>query len=208
MGEKKVILAATLVALTVFGAPLAASAAPTHSVQTIGGISIHADDHEDDHEDDGDDDEDDGDDEHHGSIPPVFVTPTTPKAHTPPKHKPSSTSHSNTNTSTNTNNTTNPASINPAPTDGVTPVGPEGVTPVDGNITNGTPGQGKHEEGRAVDITRVPERMKTPADQFMDTAYVGLGMLGVSAVGLAVTAGVRAVRIRRSGKSDYFYDNK
>jgi hypothetical protein len=42
----------------------------------------------------------------------------------------------------------------------------------------------------------------------MDTAYIGMGMLGLASLGLGVTAGVRAIRLRRSGKSDYFYSDK
>lgn len=204
MSDKKVVLAATLVALTVFGAPLAASANPVHATNPSSGISIHTDDGEDTSSSDGDDDRDD---EHHGSIPPVFVTPTptTTKPHTNPKHKPSASS----STTSGSTVSSDPASIAPAPTDGVTPVGPDGVAPADGGIaTENSPGIGKPEEGRAVDITRVPQRQKSPADEFMDAAYIGLGALAISALGLGVTAAVRAVRIRRSGKSDYMYTNK
>jgi hypothetical protein len=35
-----------------------------------------------------------------------------------------------------------------------------------------------------------------------------MGMLGIAALGLGVTAGVRSIRLRRAGKSDYFYGDK
>lgn len=201
MSDKKAILAATVVLLTVFGAPVAASAAPVQTGSAQSGISIHTEDH-DDESDDGDDDEDDGDDRH-GYIPPVFVVPGQKKPHNEHKTKPSGT----VTTTPSTGSSSSTAGIDPLSGDPVNQIGP------DGQPMAGTPGSdlgpaGTPEESRAVDITRVPKHMKSPADAFMDTAYIGLGLLGVSAVGLGVTAGVRAIRLRRSGKSDYIYNDK
>lgn len=195
MFDKKAILAATVVALTIFGAPLAASAAPSNLINASGGINIHTDDHE----DDGDDDEDDHD-EHHGSIPPVFVGPGQKRHHD--QHKPNAGTNS-----PDAGATTGSAGIDPLTGEPVSEVGPDGQ-PITTGPGSDNLGGVQPEDARAVDITRVPKHMKTPADEFMDAAYVGLGLLGASAVGLGVTAGVRAVRVRRSGKSDYIYNDK
>ncbi|MFM5952554.1 MAG: hypothetical protein ACKOOE_08210 [Micrococcales bacterium] len=195
MFEKKLTLAAAVVVITLLGAPLAASAAPVHHVASKGGVSIHTEDGEDDDEDDGDDDEDD---DHHGSIPPVFVVPGVKKPHGGHKAKPG------TSTSTSTGTT---AGIDPLSGDPIPQVGPDGQ-PITSDPGTDVATGGAPQEGRAVDITRVPRHIKTPADEFMDAAYLGLGLLALSAVGLGVTAGVRAIRVRRAGKSDYIYNDK
>jgi hypothetical protein len=42
----------------------------------------------------------------------------------------------------------------------------------------------------------------------MESAYLGMGVLAAAAAALGLTAAIRAVRIRRSGKSDYFYNGE
>jgi hypothetical protein len=63
-------------------------------------------------------------------------------------------------------------------------------------------------ESQPIDVSLIRADLKNPSDQFLDSAYLGLAILGVAAVGLGSVAGVRAMRVRRSGKSDYFYDNE
>lgn len=200
MVEKKLALVAALVALTIVGAPLAASATPVSTAKTIGVISFHTEDEED-NNDDGDDDQDD---EHHGSIPPVFVVPGAKKPHRdhprPPVSTAPDTSVAPTDPTTGT--TAGTTAIDPLTGEEFVVVG-AGEDPSASSLGGVNP-----EEARAVDIRRVPTGIRNPADQFMDTAYIGMGMLGVAALGLGVTAGVRAIRLRRSGKSDYFYSDK
>lgn len=201
MLEKKAAMVATIVVLTLIGAPLAASAAPAPSPKSISGISIHTEDEDEDE----DEDDEDEDDDHHGSIPPVFVVPGHKKPHPERKPKPVTTPPVNAET----------AKIDP--TTGL-PVTPSSIDPITGEefVVVGA-GQGAEanslggvnpKQARAIDIKKVRAGMRSPADQFMDTAYIGMGMLGVAALGLGVTAGIRSIRLRRAGKSDYFYGDK
>jgi len=55
-------------------------------------------------------------------------------------------------------------------------------------------------------VDQVLPTAKTPTDQFVDTAVVGLGAVGAGALALGAMVGARAIRARRSGeKADYFY---
>ncbi len=202
MIEKKATMVAAIVALTLIGAPLAASAAPMQSAKTIV-TTFHAEDGED-HEDDGDDDQDD---EHSGYIPPVFVVPGHKKHHS--EHNQTTTAPTPTPEAT-TPTEIDPATGQPLQTSSIDPVTGEEfmVVGAGGDAAADSLGGVNPEEARAVDIRRVPTGMRTPADQFMDAAYIGLGMLGVAALGLGGTAAVRAIRLRRSGKADYFYGDK
>ena len=199
MVEKKFALIAALVALTIVGAPLAATAAPVSTAKTIGVISFHTEDEED--QNDGDDDKDD---DHHGSIPPVFVVPGAKRPHSDHPRLPVSNSPDSSVSPTDpvTGATAGTTAIDPLTGDEFVVVG-AGETPGADSLGGVNP-----EEARAVDIRRVPTGMQTPADQFMDAAYIGLGMLTLAALGLGGTAAVRAVRLRRSGKSDYLYGDK
>ena len=202
MIETKAAVALSIVALTIFGAPIAASAAPHHA--TLPSVSFHTEDGEDEEEfDDGDQDTDD----HHKSIPPVFVVPgekhhrnhhtmqtgTAPVTTTPDDDGTNGTDDSNSVTG---------AGLDPANASDFVVIGP-GETPVTDQLGGVNP-----EEARAVDIKRVMASHKSPADEFIDAAYIGLGLTGVAAVGLGATAGIRAIRLRRSGKSDYVYGDK
>jgi hypothetical protein len=210
MAKPKAAVVAALVALTIFGAPLAASAAPHHVALPSAGF--HTEDGEDNNSNDGDTDKDD----HHKSIPPVFVVPgekhrhhdkyqvpstPTPTA-TPAPGDDTTPGDNNDNNDTNTAGTAGTAGIDPASDSDFVVVTPDhkqvsdkmgGVNPV---------------EARAVDVKSVRVSHKSPADEFIDAAYIGLGLLGVAALGLGVTAGARAIRLRRSGKSDYLYGEK
>lgn len=211
MAEKKAALVAAIVALAIIGAPLAAFASPVVGVKQISGISIHSEDEvedpedEDEDEDESEDASEDEDDEHHASIPPVFVVPGQKRP--PHSHKrPSVTQSSGVLT---------PAQIDPVTGLALTPAPIESLSEEDFVIVGAgsdpaaaTLGGVNPKEAKAIDIKRVPVSMRTPADQFMDTAYFGMGMLGFAALGLGTTATVRAVRLRRSGKSDYFYGDK
>ena len=48
--------------------------------------------------------------------------------------------------------------------------------------------------GVAIDISQMNPESKTPAETFIEAAYVGLGAMGVGALVLAVTASARAFR--------------
>ena len=200
MVEKRFALVAALIALTIVGAPLAASATPISNVKTIGVISFHTEDEED-HDDDEDEDEDD---DHHGSIPPVFVVPGAKKPHHDHPRPPASNANDTSVTSINplTGTTAGTTAIDPLTGEEFVVVG-AGEVPSANSLGGVNP-----EELRAIDIKLVSTKLRSPADQFLDTAYIGMGMLGVAALGLGVTAGVRAIRLRRSGKSDYFYSDK
>jgi hypothetical protein len=200
MIEKKATVVAAIVALTLIGAPLAASAAPIQTSKTIV-TTFHAEDGED-HEDDGDDDQDD---DHSGYIPPVFVVP----GHKKP-HKEKSETTVSTAPDTSTSATIDPVTGQPVQTTSIDPVTGQEFMVVGAGGAPATESLGgvNPEEARAVDIRRVPSGVLTPADQFLDAAYIGLGMLAVAALGLGGTAAVRAIRLRRSGKADYFYGDK
>lgn len=200
MIEKKATLVATIIAISLVGAPLAASAAPAQTSKTIV-TTFHTEDGED-QEDDGDSDQDD---DHSGYIPPVFVVPGHKKPHHNSSQTPAATAPDAT-TSTNVD----PAAGGTAGTSSIDPVtGQEFmVVGAGGDPATDSLGGVNPEEARAVDIRRVPSGMQTPADQFMDAAYIGLGMLTLAALGLGGTAAARAIRLRRTGKSDYLYGDK
>ena len=200
MIEKKATFVAVIVALTLIGAPLAASATPIHTTKTVG-TTFRTDDG-DSHEDDGDSDQDD---DHSGYIPPVFVVPGQKKPHHDRPKTPTATAPDAT-----TSTEIDPATGQPVQTSSIDPVTGEEfmVVGAGGDPAAGKLGGVNPEEARAVDIRRVPAGMHSPADQFMDAAYIGMGMLGIAALGLGGTAAVRAIRLRRSGKSDYIYSDK
>lgn len=206
MLEKKSALVAALIALTLVGAPVAATAA---SPQFPGvGIPkpIFQDEHGGDkHDDEKDEDDEDDEDESHENIPPVFVVPGSKKDHhkRPPK----------------------PA----IPSLSVPQVLPEIITPnvikqsISGSevseseylvIASNDPAAKKAlgmidpHESKPIEVALIRADIKNPSDQFLDSAYLGLGALGAAALGLGSVASIRAIRLRRSGKSDYFYDNE
>lgn len=62
-------------------------------------------------------------------------------------------------------------------------------------------------EKQPIRVDQVQASPKTPADAFAEASYIGLGALGVGAVALGAVSGVRAYRLRKSGKNDYFYES-
>ena len=167
-------------------------------------VSFHTEDGDDEGFDDGDEDKDD----HHKSIPPIFVMPGEKhhrdrdhRAGTTPTATPDDGSDDG-STTQDDSNTVDGAAVDPASTGDFVVMGP-GDAPVTDKLGGVNP-----EEARAIDIKKVMVTHKSPADEFVDAAYVGLGLLGASAVGLGATAGIRAIRLRRSGKTDYLYGEK
>jgi hypothetical protein len=210
MIEKKAALVAGLIALTIIGAPIAANATTPHATTPITGISIHAEDEDDEFEDEDEDEDHDEDDEaededHKGWIPPVFVVPG---GHAPHKHgnrpkPPVETPTGIPGTGVDENST----SVDGASLNGVDE---DDFVVVDANDPSAASelGNVNPHQDEPVAIERVSATGRTPADEFLDTAYVGMAMLGAAALGLGTTAAVRTIRLRRSGKSDYFYDEK
>ena len=207
MNKKVSVSIAGVVLLTLLGAPVAAMADDENQPPVYpSNVQIHqddSDDHEDD-EDDEDDDDDDDDDHKKGWIPPVFVVPGKKHQH----HKPK------------------PGSTTVAPTAGAEtddddlPTGTAGTSSISGMDTNDFVVVGVDDTAAAESLESVnPKRAQpvaielvkvttqTPADRFMDTAYLGIGLMALSALGLGATTAVRSYRLRKSGKSDYFYDN-
>jgi hypothetical protein len=208
VNKKLSISLAGVVLLTLLGSPVAALADDENQPPVYpSNVQIHqedSDDHED--EDDGDDDEDDDDDDHKkGWIPPVFVVPG--KKHEHHKPKPGSTS-------------VVPTPGNSTDDDDDTTAGVAGTSSINGMDANDFVVVGVEDTEAAkslesvnlkrsqpVAIEQVRVTTQTPADRFMDTAYLGIGLMALSALGLGATTAVRSYRLRKSGKSDYFYDN-
>jgi hypothetical protein len=216
MTEKKTVMVATVVALSIISAPFAVTLAMADTPNSPAGISVYTEDSGDSegthtntsskHSNDGDKDQDD----RHGYIPPIFVAPgtddsvqdkVTQKPTPTPTPTPGSSNQSDIGAPTTTD-TVSATSVHPIGGKAVVSVGVDNSTPVNsfGNVNP--------KEERAVDIERVHVAMQSPAEEFLDAAYLGMGLLAASALGLAVTAGVRAIRLRRSGKSDYLYGDK
>jgi hypothetical protein len=206
MNQKLSISVATAVLLAVIGAPVAAMAEDEQPSVYASNVQIHQDD-SDDHEDAEDDGDDDGDDqgEHHkkGWIPPVFVVPGQKHDH----HKPKPGSNSGTPAPGDDTNddgddaTAGNASVSGLDTNDFVVVG------VDDTAAAKSLESVDPKQSHPVAIEQVKVTTQTPADRFMDAAYLGIGLLAVSAVGLGATTAVRSYRLRKSGKSDYFYDN-
>jgi hypothetical protein len=211
MFEKKQAVVSSALLFTLFGAPLAASAAtPTFSPAAVP-VPIFQEDGDD---QDGDDDSGaNHHDEIHEIIPPVITVPGLGKGR---HHKPF-----------NHGLPTTPPVATPEPTDPAIPTGP--VDPA--SVTQSLPGVSVDDseyvvvasndpesalpleaanpnESEPIDVRLIRAQVRNPADQFLESAYIGMGVLGVAAIGLGATAGVRAIRLRRNGKADYFYDNK
>jgi hypothetical protein len=198
MFDKKSAVLASVILLTLFGAPLAASAA-TPQVAISGFPTPIFSEDEDEYEDEDSDDDRGNHDEHHEVIPPVITVPGQGKEHhrKPPKNgtpivpevlDPNSSAQSL-------------SGIDLAEADYVVVASddPESTIPLEAANPN---------ESKPIDVKLIRASIKTPADRFMDSAYLGIGILGAAALGLGAVAGVRSIRIRRNDKNDYFYDNK
>lgn len=205
MFEKKPVLVAALVALTLLGAPVAASASTPHA--SYAGIPkpIFQDDEERE-----DEDEDEDEDEAHENIPPVFVVPGSKKDH----HKRHPKPHERfVNVLPTIPEIVVPGVVGSGATVQALPGG-DFVESEYVVIASNDPaaekalGTSNPNESQPIDVSLIRADIKNPSDQFLDSAYLGLAVLGAAALGLGTAAGVRAVRVRRSGKSDYFYDGE
>ena len=206
MYKKVSISVATAVLLAVIGAPVAAMADDENQPPIYpSNVQIHQDD-SDEHEDDGDEDEDD-EGEHHkkGWIPPVFVVPGKKHEH----HKPKPGSSTVTPAPGETSDDDDDATAGAAGTAGVVGIDSNDFVVVGVDDTAGAKSLESVDPKQAqpVAIEQVRVTTQTPADRFMDTAYLGIGLMALSALGLGATTAVRSYRLRKSGKSDYFYDN-
>lgn len=219
MTEKKTVMVIAVVALGIFSAPFAANLAMANTPNSSARISVYTEDNGDSqgsedsqttnhkrHSNDGDKDNDD----RHGYIPPIFVAPgTDDSAQDDAAQKPTQT-EAPTPGSSNQSDIGQPTTTDTVTATSVHPLGGKAVVSVgvDNNTPVNTFGNVNPKEERAVDIERVHVAMQSPAEEFLDAAYLGMGLLAASALGLGVTAGVRAIRLRRSGKSDYLYGDK
>ena len=198
MASTKLSFGAMLVIFTLCAAPIAASATPSSQSGSFTPIYLDGDNDEDD-DDDEDEDEDDeeDDDDRHEKIPPVFVVPGAGHG----KHKEHRKEH--------------PVFTNIVPE---SLVGTQAIITESGGesqfvmVASNDPdaaaalGQVNPHQSNPIQIDLVKTSRQTPADRFMETAYIGMGILAAAAGVLGLTAATRAVRIRRSGKSDYYYN--
>ncbi|CAB4549233.1 MAG: hypothetical protein F2529_05480 [Actinobacteria bacterium] len=200
MFEKKSAVLASVILLTLFGVPLAANAA-TPQVAISGFPTPVFSEDEDEYEDEDEDGDDDQGvhEEQHEVIPPVITVPGQGKEHhrKPPKNgTPIVPEVLDPNTSAQSL-----SGIDLAEADYVVVASddPESTIPLEAANPN---------ESKPIDVKLIRASIKTPADRFMDSAYLGIGILGAAALGLGAVAGVRSIRMRRNDKSDYFYDNQ
>jgi len=208
MFEKKPAIIASVILLTLFGAPLAATAASHSTVVSGVPTPIFQDDEDDEpeHEDDDEDGDDDSDEheERHEIIPSVITVPGLGRGHhnRPPKGGlPTGTEELAPGVVDPNTTIQSLSGVDIADADYVVIASndPEGAIPLE--IANPN-------ESNPIDVKLIHTNAKSPADNFLESAYLGMGALGLAALGLGSVATVRAVRVRRSGKSDYFYDNK
>ena len=195
MASTKLSLGALLVAFTLFATPIAANAAPSVLNQSGSFTPIYLDG---DDEEDEDEDEENEDDRHE-KIPPVFVVPGAGHG----KHKEPKKEHP---TFTN---------IVPESLVGtqaiITEVGSDSEFVMVASNDPGAAsalGQANPHQSNPIQVEKIKTSRQTPADRFMESAYLGMGVLAAAAAALGLTAAIRALRIRRSGKSDYFYNGE
>ena len=226
MVQPKAVIVASIVALTVLGGPLAANAKPLHNPESAP-TAIHTDGSTNPNGNDGDSD---SDDRKRGLIPPVFVIPGTqpPREHHhthPQEGSVPGALPGNTGSGTSTGFDTTPGDNTATAT-----TGPDDNTSTTANVKTGTSSANTDKDfvvvgtqdvdtansiatinpkqANPVAIERVQVTRQTPADKFMEAAYIGLGLMALAALGMGASTVVRAVRLRRAGKGDYFYENK
>ena len=182
---------------TLFASPLAATATPQSQSGSLTPIYLDGEDEENEEDEDEDDEDEDDDDDRHEKIPPVFVVPGAGHG----KHKGHIKDH--------------PKFSNIVPD---TLVGTQAIITESGAesefvmVASNDPGaasaigQANPHQSNPIQIDLVKATRQTPADRFMESAYLGMGLLAAAAGVLGLTAATRAVRIRRSGKSDYYYN--
>ena len=195
MNKKVSISLAGVLLLTILGAPVAAMADDSQPPVYPSNVQIHSEDSDDDGDDDG---------EHHkkGWIPPVFVVPGQKHSHHKPKPGTATTAPTPGDDSFDDDDANaGTASVNGLDTNDFVVVG------VDDTAAAKSLESVDPRKSQPIAIEQVRVTNQTPAERFMDTAYLGIGLLAVSAIGLGATTAVRSYRLRKSGKSDYFYDN-
>ncbi len=195
MASTKLSLGAMLVVFTLFATPIAAHAAPSVLNQSGSFTPIYLDGDDEDEDEDEDDDEDD----RHEKIPPVFVVPGSGHG----KHREPKKEHP---TFTN---------IVPESLVGtqaiITEVGSDSEFVMVASNDPGAAsalGQANPHQSNPIQVEMIKTSRQTPADRFMESAYLGMGVLAAVAAALGLTAAIRALRMRRSGKSDYFYNGE
>ena len=205
MFEKKPALLAALVALSLLGAPLAANATTPQSFNAGIPKPIFQDDDRDEEREDNEDE-----DEAHENIPPVFVVPGSKKPH----HKRHPKPHERFVNVLPTipeivvpGATTANVDLQPS-TSPELPASEYVVVASNDPAAEKALGTSNPNESQPIDVTLIRADIKNPSDQFLESAYLGLAVLGTAALGLGTVAGARALRARRSGKSDYFYDGE
>jgi hypothetical protein len=199
LASTKLSLGALLVAFTLFATPIAANAAPSVFNQSGSFTPIYLDGDDEDEDEDEEDEDEENEDDRHEKIPPVFVVPGAGHG----KHKEPKKEHP---TFTN---------IVPESLVGtqaiITEVGSDSEFVMVASNDPGAAsalGQANPHQSNPIQIGMVKTSRQTPADRFMESAYLGMGVLAAAAAALGLTAAIRAVRIRRSGKSDYFYNGE
>ena len=198
MFEKKSIVLASVIFVTLFGAPLAASAAAPQNFTSGVPVPILSEDENQSDVDDGDSDQTPHD-EQHEVIPPVITVPGAGREHH--RHQPIARNPQVPEALDPNSSAQSLSGLDLAQADYVVVASndPESTVPLETANPN---------EAQPIDVKLIRASMKNPADRFLESAYIGMGVLGVSALGLATAAGIRSIRLRRNGKSDYFYDNK
>jgi hypothetical protein len=170
---------------------MAASATPSIQFHSGNFTPIYLD--EDDREDE---DEDEDEDERHEKIPPVFVVPGAGHG----KHKEHKREH--------------PvfSNIGPEPLIGTQAIITEfGSSSEYVMVASNDPaaiaaiGQANPHQSSPIKMDLVKTSRQTPADKFMESAYLGMGILAAAAAALGLSAAIRGVRNRHNGKSDYYY---
>jgi len=205
MFEKKSVVIVSAILLTLIGSPLAANAQTPAAVFTTAPTPIFQDDDDEYEDEDGDDDSLGHEhDEQHEIIPPVVTVPGFKRDHHnhPPKNglptPPPETLPGGADTTTNTQSLGG-IDVTDAEFVVVASDDPAGEIPLEiGHPTESSP----------IDVKLISAQVHNPADRFMESAYIGMGVLAATALGLGATSAVRAIRVRRAGKADYFYDNK
>lgn len=234
MFRSKSALAVVAAACLAMPATLLASpafAAQTPSSKTISNVIVFSD-----RDDDDDDHESDDHDGHH-QIPPVVIRPHHGDDHDDEGEDEDEdggwgSSDDDENESDDDEGFTLPG---PVPTPGViapvpgqlpNPSDPTGasvnssnysVNPLGASGPQGLPaGQPPIPEARGLNpeaappvaIQQVRGPQRTPADVFMESATFGLLAVGAGAIALGGVAGVRAIKLRRNPKGDYFYGDQ
>lgn len=217
--------AGVIVAMAMVGMPLLLTAGPAFAANQVSlagvkSITVISSDR---HEDGDDEDDDEGEEyehgsgysheeehENHGYIPPVVIKPhedddadeddeTFPNGGLTPVPSASATPSALTGSSLPDGATLRGGRYDLAPVD-PTMETPEGFK---AQVNSVDP-----QAAPAIDVAGIKTTAKTPADIFMESATLGLSAMGVGALAFGGVASVRAIRVRKNPKADYFYDGE